>query len=188
MEERQLIDRCIRGETRSWDLLLERFGQVVYDAARFTLRRVLGTAQEEDVDNVYQGVLLGLCEKNYHRLKIFHGRSSFRTWLTSVTCRFALNYIRTEKRKGSLRLARLDDSAGEIPEREGYLPPSTEERERLHGALEKLPSRERLLFKLFYFDGLSYRSIADVMKIPVNSISPFLMRAKESLRRHVSAP
>jgi len=44
MDERQLIDRCIRGETGAWDRLVREYGSSVHDAARFTLRRVLGSA------------------------------------------------------------------------------------------------------------------------------------------------
>ena len=110
-----------------------------------------------------------------------------KTWITSVTARFALNYIRTEKRKGSLKYAALDDSAGELPDRE-LLEGDPEDRERLHAALEKIPSREKLLLKLFYFDGLSYKGIAEILKMPVNSISPLLLRAKESLKKQLVTP
>ena len=91
MDERQLIDRCIRGESGAWEHLVREYGPSVHDAARFTLRRVLGSAQDEDIENVYQGVLLGLCDRDAHRLKLFQSRSSFRTWVTSVTVRFSLN-------------------------------------------------------------------------------------------------
>ncbi len=189
MDERQLIDRCIRGESRAWQVLVEEYGPTVHDAARFTLRRVLGAAQDEDVENVYQAVLLALCDRGAHRLKLFQGRSSFRTWLTSVTGRFALNYIRTEKRKGSLKYCALDDSAGDLPSREAALfPGGSEEREMLLTALDRIPARERLLLKLFYFDGLSYKSMAKLMKIPLNSVSPLLLRAKDSLKKHLVIP
>ena len=187
MDERQLIDRCIRGEAGAWDHLVREYGPSVHDAARFTLRRVLGSAQQEDIENVYQGVLLGLCDREAHRLKLFQNRSSFRTWVTSVTVRFSLNYIRTEKRKGSLKYLALDDSAAELPDRD-LLPNDAEERERLHRALEKIPPREKLILKLFYFDGLSYKSISEIMRIPVNSVSPLLIRAKDSLRKHAEIP
>jgi RNA polymerase sigma factor (sigma-70 family) len=187
MDDRELVDRCIRGEARAWETLVERLGPAVYDAARFTLRRVLGGAQDEDVENVFQAVLLALCDKSAHRLRIFQGRSSLKTWITSVTARFALNYIRTEKRKGSLKYAALDDSVGELPDRE-LLEGDPEDRERLHAALEKIPSREKLLLKLFYFDGISYKGIAEILRMPVNSISPLLLRAKESLRKQLVAP
>lgn len=185
MDERQLIDRCIRGEADAWEHLIREYGASVYDAARFTLRRVLGTVQSEDVENVYQGVLLGLCDREAHRLKLFQNRSSFRTWLTSVTVRFTLNFIRTEKRKGSLRYQALDPAAGEIPDRD-FLPRDLEERERLYRGLERIPPREKLILKLFYFDTVSYRGISEIMKIPVNSVSPLLIRAKESLRKQTT--
>ncbi len=187
MEDLPLVERLIRGEPRAWDLFLDRHGPAVADAARFTLRRVLGAARDEDVENVAQAVLLALCEKGFHRLKLYQGRSSLRTWLTSVACRFALNYVRTEKRKGSLRLGPLDDSAGEVADPAEIFPPGAEERERLHGAIERLPPRERLILKLFYFDGLPYKAIAEVLRIPVNSVSPFLVRAKETLRKLAGA-
>jgi RNA polymerase sigma factor (sigma-70 family) len=184
MDERG-VDRCIRGGG-AWELLVRQFRAAVYDAAQFTPPAVLGAAQDEDVD-VYQAVLLALCDKNAHRLRIFQGRSSLKTWMTSVTARFSLNYIRTEKRKGSLKYVALDESAGDLPVR-GLLDGDPEDRERLHAALEKIPPREKLLLKLFYFDGLSYRSIAEVLRMPVNSISPLLLRAKESLKKQLVTP
>ena len=188
MDDLDLVRACIARGTGAWDEIVERFGPAVHDAARFTLRRVLGSTQEEDVDNVVQGVFLGLCDKDFHRLRLFQGRSTLRTWLTSVTSRFALNYIRTEKRKGSLKFMRLDDSAADLQEREtlAALPP--DERERLFRAMEQMPERDRLLLKLLYFDGLSYKSIAEMLAMPLNSISPVLLRAKESLRKLVGTP
>ncbi len=183
MEDRPLVDRLIRGDLRAWDRFLDLHGPAVSEAARFTLRRVLGTAREEDVENVAQAVLLALCEKDFHRLRLFRGRSSLKTWLASVTCRFALNFVRTEKRKGSLRLGSLDESAGNIPDRSELFPPAAEERERIRGALERLPPRDRLILKLFYHDGFSYRTIAETLRVPLNSVSPLLTRAKEALRK-----
>lgn len=185
MDDLDLVRACIARGAGAWDEFVERLGPAVHDAARFTLRRVLGSAQEEDVENVVQGVFLGLCDKDFHRLRLFQGRSTLRTWLTSVTSRFALNYIRTEKRKGSLKFLRLDDSAADLPEREGVAALPPDERERLFLAIERMPERDRLLLKLFYFDGLSYRAIASAAGMPVNSVSPVLLRAKESLKKLV---
>lgn len=188
MEDRELVDRCVRGEARAWEMLVERLTPAVHDAARYTLRRVLGTPRDEDVENVVQGVFHGLCDRNAHRLRLFQGRASLKTWITSVACRFALNYIRTEKRKGALRYMSLDPSVGETLEGDRDLLAGAEDRERLHSALDKIPSRERLILKLAYFDGLSYRSVAETMRIPLNSVSPLILRAKESLRKHLVLP
>ncbi len=185
MDDRRLIAECIRGSQPAWGTLVDEYGPAVHDAARFTLSRVLGSTQEEDVSNVCQGVFLGLCDKNFHRLRSFQGKSSFKTWITSVTTRFALNYIRTEKRKGSLKFAQLDDSNGDMPACSEFTALPADEQDALFRAIEQLPRRERLLIKLFYFDGLSYKAIAEILHTPVNSISPLMMRAKETLKKAV---
>ena len=48
MDERELVARCIRGESRSWERFVDEYGGAVLDAARFTLRRVLGAVRDED--------------------------------------------------------------------------------------------------------------------------------------------
>jgi len=183
MDDSRLVAECVRGNTRAWEHLVDAYGPAVHEAARFTLQRVLGGAQDEDIANVYQGVLLGLCQRNFHRLRSFQSRSTFKTWITSVTARFALNYIRAEKRKGSLKFASLEDAAPDaIPADRAELMPD-DEREILYRAIDRLPPRERLLVRLFFLDGLSYKSISQVMRIPLNSISPLMMKAKEALKR-----
>jgi len=73
-----------------------------------------------------------------------------------------------------------------MPARSEFSNLPNDEQEQLFRAIEVLPRRERLLIKLFYFDGLSYKAIADVLHVPVNSISPLMMRAKEALKKSVS--
>src|SRR5262245_12655223 len=151
VEDDRLVAECIRGNPGAWEALLDDFGPAVRDAARYTLRRVLGRAQDEDVDNVVQGVFLGLCEKNFHRLRLFQNRSTLKTWLTSVTTRFALNYVRTEKRKGSLKLGPIDDGSPEIVAPAAAERLGGDERELLFQTIDLLPPRDRLLIRLFYF-------------------------------------
>lgn len=185
MEERALVDRLIRGEPLAWETLVDEYGPAVHEAASFTLRRVLAAAPAEDVENVVSAVFVALCDKSMHRLRLFQGRSSLRTWLTSVTTRYALNYIRTEKRKGALRHAPLDPGA-DVAARDADLLSEFDERERLYAAIERIPFRERLVLKLFHFDGLPYKAIARALRIPVNSISPLLLRARDSIRREIA--
>lgn len=183
LDDAGLVHRCLQGNPAAWSLLVARFAPSVRDGARYTLRRVLGSASPEEVENVVQAVFVALCDKNFHRLRLYQARSSFRTWITAVTSRFALNHIRTEKRKGSLKYSALDESAGEIAERDRPAALAADEREALLSSLDRLATRDRLLLKLLYFDGLSYRAIAEILRVPVNSISPLLTRARDELRR-----
>jgi RNA polymerase sigma factor (sigma-70 family) len=49
-------------------------------------------------------------------------------------------------------------------------------------AIERLPARDALLVRLVYLDGATYEEAAALLAVPVNSVSPWLVRAKERLR------
>jgi hypothetical protein len=63
--------------------------------------------------------------------------------VTSVTVRFSLNYIRTEKRKGSLKYLALDAAASELPDRD--LLPNDAEGARRSTGRSRNPPREKLI-------------------------------------------
>ena len=128
-----------------------------------------------------------LCQDGCRRLREFQGKSALSTWLTVLTTRRALDYIRTEMRKGALRQVRLDDEDRDIikelraPEAEEKY--SLDEVFILREALDKLPENDRLILKLYYLDGLSYRSISEVLKVAPNTISSYLLRARDKLKK-----
>ena len=54
--------------------------------------------------------------------------------------------------------------------------------------LQKLPSRERSVVRLYYLEGRSYEEISTELNMPVNSIGPILSRARQKLRKDVKSP
>ena len=78
-------------------------------------------------------------------------------------------------RKGSMRHVHLDDEDRDILKE--LQTPETEEQYSLdevfvlYEAMEKLPEADKLILKMYYLDGLSYRSIAGVMQVAPNTVS-----------------
>lgn len=188
MEDKLLVRRCLRNDPVAWQELVALHGPAVYDTARYTLRRVLGNARREDTENVYQQVFLALCEKSFRRLRSFKGKSALRTWIISVTTRFALNYIRTEKRKGALRNLPIGESHDLVEDPSAPAFPLQGRKEAVDLYINRLSTQKRLLIRLFFFEGLSYRQIAETLKMPFNSISPLLYRARQELREMMEIP
>jgi RNA polymerase sigma-70 factor (ECF subfamily) len=58
--------------------------------------------------------------------------------------------------------------------------------EEVQKLLNKLPSREREVVRLYYLEGRSYEEISTELNIPVNSIGPVLSRARKKLRTGTS--
>jgi RNA polymerase sigma factor (sigma-70 family) len=57
----------------------------------------------------------------------------------------------------------------------------------IEDAMSDLPERFRELLVLRELDGLSYRELADVLRIPIGSVMSGLSRAREAFRRAVAA-
>jgi len=186
-EEIALVRRCAAGDAQAWRRLMERYGALVAHAVRRTFERVLGRAEPGQVDDAIQAVWLSLCADGGRRLREFKGNSALSTWLTVLSTRRALDALRTERRKGMLRHVRLDgedrDLAGELRAPEPEERPAPDEIALLHEALERLPPGDRLILKLYYLDGLSYGSIATMLRLAPNTISSYLLRAREKLKK-----
>ena len=58
----------------------------------------------------------------------------------------------------------------------------------LHQALERLDERLRLPLVLFYFQGLSYREIAEVLELPLGTVMSQLFRARQLLHERLTRP
>ena len=189
--ERDLVRRCSRGDAEAWRYMIRQYGALVAHAARATLHRVLKTVDSNQVDEAAQAVWASLCDDRCRRLKSFAGQSSLSTWLTVLSTRRTLDFIRTEMRKGSLKHVRLEtddaDLLGELRD-----PSDAEDRltqedfQVVHEAMERLPAEDRLILKMYYLDGLSYRTIASILKVAPNTVSSYLFRAREKLKMRLA--
>ncbi len=186
-EEAELVRRCAAGDREAWRRLMESYGARVAHAVRTTLRRVLGRFDPNQVDDVVQSVWLSLCASGCRRLRGFQGKSALSTWMTVISTRRTLDAVRTEMRKGALRHVRLDGEERDLVkelEAEGSEEEfSLDEVFILHEALERLPPDDKLILKLYYLDGLSYRSIAEVLRVAPNTVSSYILRAREKLKK-----
>ena len=59
----------------------------------------------------------------------------------------------------------------------------TEFLDRLDAAFRRLDPRDAALLRLSYYEETSYKEIAAALSIPLNSVSPLLIRAKEKLKQ-----
>jgi RNA polymerase sigma-70 factor (ECF subfamily) len=189
-EEFELVQRCIAGDLEAWRGLMKQYGALVAHAVRNVFQRVLRQAEASFVDDAVQGVWLSLCADGCRRLRGFQMKSALSTWLTVLSSRKALDFVRTEMRKGALRTVHLDgedrDLVKELQAPEAEERFSLDEVFGLHEALEKLPEEDRLILKMYYLDGLSYRSIAATLRVAPNTVSSYILRAREKLKKCIS--
>jgi RNA polymerase sigma-70 factor, ECF subfamily len=177
-DERDLIQRCLTGDTSAFEPLVERYRQRVWRLAFQLLHD-----REEAWDCAQEAFV-----RAFHSLPSFRGQSAFYTWLFRITVNVA-----TDRQRARGAQARAF-GAERVPEEEwkrtmpdvGARPDQaavqSEQRERIRQALHALPPKARTIIMLSDVEGLSYREIAEVLGCPIGTVMSRLHNARKRLR------
>lgn len=163
----------------------EKFDQYFNDyytnLCRFTLTFVVDAPVAEEI---VQEVFVYLWEKR-GSIEI---KNSIRAYLYVATKHAALKY----KRAGTIRKKYEDDYSQnrEISEELDALSESRELTELLNAAIDRLPEKCKEIFKLKYYEELSYKEIAEKLNISPktvdNQIGIAIKKIRENLRPYLN--
>jgi RNA polymerase sigma-70 factor (ECF subfamily) len=184
--DRELLRRCLAHQPGAWNDFVDRFLGLVYHVVHHTSHLRSTPLQPEDVEDLAAEVLLQLVANDYAVLRQFRGASSLATYLTVIARRICVQELARRAAAREVQPpAGADLNAAGPDDRPGTGLESLEEVERLLG---KLPGREREVVRLYYIEGRTYEEISTELKVPINSIGPFLSRARKKLRKGVKSP
>ena len=102
-----------------------------------------------------------------------------RAWLLQIARN---HYLLGKRRQGGRSSAPADDLADPKAAEAGTVLVQSTEADRLRAALAELPEAYRVPTVLFYFEGLSYKDIAEALNVPIGTVMSRLTRARERLR------
>ena len=199
-----LIVACERNDDNAWSDLVERFTPTVRSAARSA------TANEDAAEELAQSIwaeLYGLRGdkdgKRSSKLAYYSGRGSLAGWLRAVVSQLAVDSYRKQSRLVQAEEdTELDRLAREMPlVSAGNTPASSllnpeqaianrlagsELQDALNRAVKELQPEDRLLVKLYYFDGLRLREAGVVLGVHEATASRRLTRIHGDLKKRVS--
>ena len=142
-------------------ILAETYRSMVYRIALNFFRNI------QDAEDVTQEVMLKL----YLRVEPFDSEKHVRNWLIQVT----LNHCRSIWRSPWRQRVSLEDLAAAIP----FFSPEDEE---LFQTVMELPEKHRTVLYLFYYEDMSVREIAEVLKLRETAVTSRLSRARKALK------
>ncbi len=186
MTDTDLMMRVKAGDRSAFKLIVDKYQRRVINVAY----RLLG--DREEAEDVAQEMFL----KVYLSAKSYEPKAELFTYLYSITTNLALNRLRKKKRLRWFSLDMFKGNEGkeidwEVPADPGDQPDiSLEQTEReavIRRALDALPDAQKTAVVLSRYEGLSYREIARVMGISVSAVESKLHRAKQTLKRKLSA-
>ncbi len=184
--DRSLVDAHLRGDRTAFGELVSRYG----DSLLGYLTRVCGN--REQAEDLFQETFRRVHEKA-HTLR---GRQ-FKSWLYTIATRVAIDGFRRRARRHAISLNQKLDCDGENCEElaavavaESCRDPSekvirAEQKEQVRQALESLPARQRVTLVLAYYQGLTYREVADVMGCSMGAVKTHMYRALKTLARRL---
>lgn len=169
--DRALVDAAAAGSREAFDELVRR-----HQVAVVTLVRVL-TSGRGDPEDLAQEVFV----RAWKSLRGFRGDSTFRTWLHRLT----INAVRTSQSRSGRLLRLFTGVTGATPEPEsGDEPVDTAlaRRQAIDRALASLPGDLRVAVTLRDMQGLEYREIAAVLRVPIGTVESRIFRARQRLK------
>ena len=176
LSDAETIQQVLGGNSGMFELLMRRYNERVYRAARAIVR------DEQEAEDVMQQAYMNA----FTHLRQFNGSAQFATWLTRIAVNEALARVR---RQG--RYETFDDELSAVeplvpshsapsPERQAF---SGELRELLEWAVDELPDGMREVFVLREVEGLSTAEVAECLGVSDDVVKARLSRGRAALRR-----
>ena len=174
--DEDVIRQVLDGNTAVFELLMRRYNERVYRAARSILR------DEQEAEDVMQQAYVNA----FTHLRQFNGSARFSTWLMRIAINESLARVH---RQG--RYEAFDDEVtnvepfmsrnpSEDPERQAF---TGELRGLLEWAIDTLPDGMREVFVLRDVEGLSTSEAAESLDVSEDVVKTRLSRARAALRR-----
>jgi RNA polymerase sigma-70 factor (ECF subfamily) len=178
-DEESLLRRCRAGDTRAFQILVERYQDRAYGLALRLLR------SEPDAEEVTQDAFV----RAWRSLADFRGDSAFGTWLYRIVWRRAIDRAATmrtrQKREESLDAPAGSEEGGrearsaEVAVQEE---PARADRSEWVRLTDGLSEPQQAVVTLFYYEDMALKDVARALEMPEGTVKTHLSRARVVLR------
>jgi RNA polymerase sigma-70 factor (ECF subfamily) len=171
-----VIQQVLDGNTPLFELLMRRYNERAYRAARSIVR------DEQEAEDVMQQAYVNA----FQHLRQFNGAARFSTWLTRIVINEALSRVRRHH-----RYEPMDDDLSNVEPFRAHDPTENPEQQAfahelrglLEWAVDRLPAGMREVFMLRDVEGLSTREVAECLDVSEEVVKTRLSRGRSTLRR-----
>lgn len=182
-EDKDLVTRARNGDTVAFDELVVKYTPRLYGLVYHM------TSNHEDTHDVLQDVFA----KAYRSLKRFQEKSTFYTWIYSISVNMTLNFL---KKRGRRRAMSLDDVDMAIERDPDFIEATsksdpvrevniTELQERLNVALQQLSDDHRAVVTMFDIQGMPHAEISKILNVSEGTVRSRLFYAHRQLQNYL---
>ena len=171
----ELIAAVLKGNTASFEPLVQKYSPRVFATARRYARR------ESEVEDIVQEVWM----KSFQKLSSFRGDAPFEHWLMRLTVHTCYDFLRGHQRNRETAFSEMTDAEDDWLERfvthpEEALESATAARQLVERVLEHLSPPARLVITLLEIEERSVKEIAQLTgwSVPLVKVRAFRARAE----------
>lgn len=170
ISDQELVSLAKKGDIKAFEQLVFRYEKPIFGYVKRFL------THKESAEDVTQEIFI----KIFRSLNTFNSEYKFKTWIYTIATNTVYDWLR--KAKKSKELFIIDDpdiNFETISEDAPYN--KLEDKELIDNALKNIKPVYQSVIVLFYRDGLLYEEIAEVLKVPINTVKTYMSRAKKAL-------
>lgn len=160
-EDQELLAAFGQASTknRAFECLLDKYQKRVY----WHVRRIV--IDHDDADDVTQNTFI----KVWTQLDRYRGESKLYTWLYRVATNEALHFLSKKKSDKNIPIDSADSDLLNSLESAQYFNGNALEL-KLQTAILTLPTKQRTVFNLKYFDNMKYEDMSEVLETSVGAL------------------
>ncbi len=174
-DEELLARYAETGNREAFEELVHRNERELYGY----LRRFVGDAQL--AEDAFQATFLQV----HLKCRQFVPGRRLRPWLFAIAANQAVDLLRRNRRHKAVSLNTSAGDGGNLLETDEADPTErlrlSEDHQRIHAAVERLPAKIRQVLVLVVYKGLTYRTAAKTLGIPIGTVKSRMNKAIHSL-------
>src|SRR5687767_7378626 len=151
--------------------LVLKYQQRLYDV----IRRKAGS--HEDADDLLQNTFL----KVFRHIHSFEGRSELYTWMYRIACNEVIDH---QKKGNKMHIIEMDQNG--TAEAEPFMDSASITRS-LEYAVSRLPERQQMVFRMRYFDELTYKQMSEMLQLTEGALKASFHHAIKKIEEEFRA-
>jgi len=166
--DKNILIRARAGDLDAFEYILSFYEKMIYN---YCLRILKNSQNAKDVT---QETFI----KIYTHRKLIDPEKNIKTWIFTIATNTVYDFLRGKKRKNEVS---LDEENETISSFEAYYPQEGLVSD-VDKALDQINQQYKQALLLFYQQGFEYKEIADILKVPINTVKTHISRGKEQLK------
>lgn len=174
MEDREIVERCLKGDIDCFSHLVANYKKLVYSIALRFLK------DPQSAEDITQEVFF----KAFRKLRLYDTNMKFSAWIGRITHNTCIDIIRKDKNyqvvsSDEMVIEDTDESADDLVIKK-------ERKQWIEEQIRQLEPGYKTPLLLFHQAGLSYEEIARSMGVPLSIVKNRIYRARKMLKEKMS--